>query len=493
MKILLVNPPAQNKVIEHPDDKGDEFLESDDFGDFPPLGLLYVLSYLEKNTTGHEFHFLDCVGERITHDALRIRVEELQPDVVGVTSFTISLVDVCMVARMVKEVNPNAHLCLGGHHPIAYPFEAAQLPEFDTVVVGEGEIAFTDLVKALDEDSDYTNILGVYTTESIERFRSNPQKDKRFLARVTVPVAYVEDIDTLPPPNREYIRHIKYSNILGVTSDLATILSSRGCPYLCTFCDVPYKRYRPRNDDLVLDEVQQCLDMGYKEVRFYDDLFNINHEKVMNFCEAIERRNMNFIWDFRGRVNGITYESLERARKNGLRMISFGVETGTDKGLQSLKKGTNTKKIKDAFKWCRELDIITVADFIIGMPFEKTPADVRENINFLMALDPDYAQVSILTLYPNTAMFDDAVAKGLADEQKWRDWVMDPKPGFMVDHWEEFMSLPELLDQQKKAYKRFYFRPKYILRSIMKTRSAYEFWAKAKGALTLLETNRRKA
>lgn len=493
MKILLLNPPAQNKVVEHPDDKGDEFLESDDFGDFPPLGLLYVLSYLEQNTNGHYFKFIDCIGERITHDALRSHIEDYQPDIVGITSFTISLVDVCIVADTVKQVKAEAHVCMGGHHPIAFPFEAAQLPNFDSIIVGEGEIAFTQLVNAIESGNDFTEIQGVYTSKSIDRFRTAPQKDKRFLARITVPVAYVEDIDSLPPPNREYIKHIKYNNILGVTSDLATVLSSRGCPYLCTFCDVPYKRYRPRDNDLVLNEVQKCLDLGYKEIRFYDDLFNINHDKVMSFCEAIEKRDMKFVWDFRGRVNGVTYESLKRARKNGLRMISFGVETGTDEGLKILKKGTNTKKIRDAFEWCRKLGIITVADYIIGMPFEKNTSDIRQNINFLLGLDPDYAQVSILTLYPNTQMFDDGVAKGLVDEQRWRNWVLDPKPNFVVDHWTEFMNLPDLLSEQKKAYRRFYFRPKYILRSIWATRSLYEFWAKARGAMTLLETNRRKA
>ncbi|MBI5162485.1 MAG: cobalamin B12-binding domain-containing protein [Magnetospirillum sp.] len=493
MQILILNPPAQYTVVEHPDEHGEEFLEADSFGEFPPLGALYVMTYAQAHTTGHSFHFIDCVAEGVGHDTLAARVAAIRPDVVGITSFTIGLVDVVKAARTVRAIVPDVHLCLGGHHPIAFPFEAAELPEFDSIVVGEGEVAFTDLLKALEKGEDFTGILGVYTKESIGRWRGQGFADKRFLNRVTVPPAYVEDVDSLPIVDRRPIRHVRYRNILGVTDDLATILSSRGCPYRCTFCDVPYKSYRPRDPDKVLDEVEACQALGYKEFRFYDDLFNINEAKVMAFCDAIERRGLKFVWDFRGRVNGVTYDSLVRAKTCGLRMISFGVETGSDLGLRELKKGTTVTKVADAFRWCRELGIVTVADFIIGLPFEKTVADVKRNLSFLVGLDPDYAQISILTLYPNTELYDQGVAKGLVDAEAWRRWVLDPKPGFKVDHWEEHLDLATLVKLQKGAYRSFYFRPRYILRSLMQTGSLYELAAKAKGALTLLNLNKRCA
>jgi len=493
MKILIINPPAENTVSENPNEDGEEFLEGDDFGDFPPLGALYVLSHCEKHTEGHEFFFLDCVGERISHKNLSNFITDISPDIVGITSFTISLIDICKAAETIRGIVPNAHICLGGHHPIAYPHEAAKLPQFDSIVVGEGEIAFTELVKAIANGENFTHITGVYTDESIEIFKDKPHRDKRFLARVSVPSAYVEEIDSIPFPNRKYIRHIKYQNVLGVTADLATILSSRGCPYQCTFCDVPIKSYRQRSEDAVLDEVEECMGMGYSEFRFYDDLFNINEQKIIDFCDAIERRGLNFIWDFRGRVNAVTFESLRRAKAVGLRMIAFGVETGSDEGLKGLKKGTTTTKVANAFKWCRELSILTVADYMIGLPTEKTRNDVVDNIKFLINLDPDYGQISILTLYPNTAIYDQAVAKGLAKKDRWQKWSMDPKPGFVVDHWEEHLPHSEIVKLQKWGYQKFYFRPKYIWRSLLKTNSIYELTAKANGAMKLIGTNRRAA
>ncbi len=491
MRILIINPPSWNTVIEHPDESGEEFLEADDFGEFPPLGALYVLTYLEEHTEGHELFFKDCVAERIRYPALLEYLKLVKPDVVGITSFTVSLVDVCMTAKMVREVNPDAHICLGGHHPIAYPREAAELTEFDSIVVGEGEQVFTELVNCLAEGVDFSHIRGLYTAESIKPHLENPIQDKRFLARVSVPAAYIEDIDALPLVDRKWIRQYRYRNILGVTDNLATILSSRGCPYRCTFCDVPIKSYRQRSAKLVVDEIEHCLDMGYTEFRFYDDLFNVNERKVLELVEELERRNLKITWDFRGRVNGCTYESLRRAKETGLRMIAFGVETGTDEGLKILRKGTNTAKIRQAFEWCRKLGIITVADYIIGHPFERSVEDVRKSVDFLIELGPDYAQISILTLYPNTEIYDQAVQQGVTKPGRWQEFAVNPTMNFVVDHWTEHLTLNELVAQQKEAYRRFYFRPHYIMRSVVKTRSVYEFWSKVQGAWKLARANIR--
>ncbi|MBF0623342.1 MAG: radical SAM protein [Magnetococcales bacterium] len=485
MNILILNPPAEHTVIEYPNAEGEEYLESDDFGAFPPLGALYVLSHLEAHTRGHRLFFKDCVGERIRHADLPALIRDIQPDVVGITSFTISLIDVIKAARTVREIVPTAHICMGGHHPIAFPYEAAQLPEFDSIVVGEGEVAFTALVEALEQGNDITRITGVYTRESMAAWREANYRDQRFLGSVTVPPAYVDDLDALPFPNREYIRHIDYHSILGVSHRLATIISTRGCPYRCTFCDVPYKRYRRRSAASVADEVARCLAMGYREIHFYDDLFNVSPRKVVEFCDEVERRGLRFPWSFRGRTNTVTRESLERAKRAGCRLISFGVETGNDAGLEDLQKGTNIAQVEQVFRWCRELGILRVADFMIGLPTEKTEADIERNLEFALKIDPDYCQVAVLNLYPNTPLYDRAVEQGLVDPRRWKEWVLDPKPGFTVDHWEEFIPAARQMEIQRRSYRRFYFRPGYIVRSIFNIRSFYEFKIKVQGVLKL--------
>lgn len=489
MRILLLNPPSKytaREYVDPADPSKRNGLEVEDFGLFPPLGLLYILASLKRKLPEHEAVFLDCIASGVGHKDMAARIGEIRPDVVGITSFTTALFDVCLSARTVRMVCPQAHLCLGGHHPMAFPFEAAELPEFDSIIVGEGEIAFPALVQCLAANEDFTGIQGVYTRESIRRFRDVPVYDSRFLGCLTVPPAYVDDLDTLPPPDRSIISHIPYRSIVGASSRLATMISSRGCPYSCTYCDVPYKRYRQRSINSVADEVGTCLDLGYDEVHFYDDLFNIDPSRVIDFCDEIMRRGYRFTWDFRGRVNSATFESLTRARGAGCRMISFGVETGTDEGLKLLKKNTSTEQLRQVFRWCRSLGILTIADFMIGFPFEKSADDVRRNVDFLMELDPDYAQFSILSLYPHTELFAEAGRRGLIHPDRWGAFARDPTPDFHIDHWEEFLPVSRLLELQRESYRRFYLRPRYIWRSLIATGSLHEFRSKAQGALKLL-------
>jgi len=487
MKVLLINPPGENIVPQYPNEEGEAgMVEANGNGYFPPLGLLYVATHLEKNTLNHEIRVEDCVAGNISHVQLEKIIDEFQPDIVGVTSFTISMVDACLVARAARKILPKVHICLGGHHPIAFPREAAKIPDFDSIVVGEGEECFTELVNCLEQGNTYTHILGVYTRESMKEWEHKKLgKDKRFLNIVTVPPAYVDDLSTIPIPNRRFIAGLRYGSILGISSNLMTIITSRGCPYLCTFCDVPYKKYRERSAKDVVDEIEECMSLGYDEFHFYDDLFNITRKKVIAFCDEIERRNLKVTWDFRGRVNQCDKETLARAKKAGCRMISFGVETGSNEGLKILKKSTNIEQIERTFRWCRELGIITVADYIIGFSFEKTKQDVKRSVIWCINLDPDYAQFSILQLLPNTPIFDEGLDKGLANLDKWLEFAQNPKPGFAIDHWTEHLTLPQLRKLQTWAYRRFYFRPKYIMRSLRQTSTAYQFKTKFRGMWTV--------
>jgi radical SAM superfamily enzyme YgiQ (UPF0313 family) len=489
MRILLLNPPAEYTSREYvdpanPSDHG--LLETEDFGLFPPLGLLYIYAALRKTTPEHELFFLDCIAEKVTHGELAQRVADIRPDLAGITSFTVSLYDVCLAARTLRAQFPGVHLCLGGHHPLAFPFEAAELPEFDSIIVGEGEEAFPALAAALAEGADFTGIRGVYTAASIRRFQGEPLSDDRFLTRQLPPPAYIEDLDALAPPDRSVISHLNYRSIVGASNRLATMISSRGCPCSCTFCDVPYKKYRQRSIAAIADEVGSCLAMGYEEIHFYDDLFNITPERVIAFCEEVLRRGYRFTWDFRGRVNTVTYDSLVKAKAAGCRMISFGVETGSDEGLRLLKKNCTVAQVRQSFQWCRALGILTIADFMIGLPFEKSAADVRRNIDFMVEIDPDYAQVSILSLFPHTELFSDAARQGLIRPERWEEFARKPRPDFHQDYWLEHLGMEELIRLQKESYRRFYLRPRYIWRNVLATSSWAECKQKISGVMKLL-------
>lgn len=484
MRILFLNPPDEFTLTESPNEDGEGYLESDEFGYFPPLGILYVMSYLKKHSPHHELMFHDCIAEKIKHSQIEELIRTTNPDVVGITSFTIALVDILKLAETIKRVKPDCHITLGGHHPIAFPVQSTQLDFFDSVVVGEGEQAFTELIKRLETKSDFTDIAGVYTRDSIQKWVGKDYKDKRFLTHINVPAAYIDELDILPYPLRNELKG-NYNSIVGSTKRMATILSTRGCPYLCTFCDVPYKKYRTRSIPCVVDEIEECLKQGYEEFHFYDDLFNITPGKVIDFCNEVEKRGLKFHWDFRGRVNSVSEESIIRAKRAGCRQISFGVETGTNEGLKYLKKGTTVEKFKEVFGLCEKHGIRTIADYIIGFPFERTRADVMKNIDFLCELNPDFAQIAVLMVLPNTPLYFEAIEKGLIKKNEWEEFCLKPTVDFKISHWEEHLTLQELTELQAYAYHRFYFRFSYILKQIKNLDSWYDFSTKAKGAMKL--------
>ena len=265
------------------------------------------------------------------------------------------------------------------------------------------------------------------------------------------------------------------------------MIISRECPYKCTFCDVPYKRYRETAIEKVMDEIEDCLALGYEEFHFYDDLFNMTSEKVIVFCEALKKRKLNIVWGFRGRVNDVDYESLKIAKETGCRMISFGVETGTDEGLRVLRKGIRVEQIKKVYNWCRELGIKTMANFMIGLPHEKTEQDVLDNIKFLISLNSDYALINIMNLYPHTQVYNEAVKKGLIKNGEWEEFCLNPSSSFKVSHWTEFLSEKQLVKLHRQSYRMFYvYRPKYIFKSVINTRSIHEFKSKTDGFKKLI-------
>jgi radical SAM superfamily enzyme YgiQ (UPF0313 family) len=254
---------------------------------------------------------------------------------------------------------------------------------------------------------------------------------------------------------------------------------------------VPIKTHRRRDPKLVVDEMETCVAQGYEEIHFYDDLFNITPRRVIDICDEIDKRGLKIVWDYRGRVNGINEESIKRFKKAGGRLISFGIETSTQEGLQMMRKGTKVKQNIDALKLCKKYGIITLADFIIGLPHERSYDDVLKSIKILTHdYRPDYAQFSILSLYPNTEVYDQAVAKGLIKDGKWNEWAKDPlNAKLKVEHWHEFVPFDQLMELQKKAYRIFYLRPTSIWNMIKRLRSFDEFKIKAKAALDILGIN----
>lgn len=468
MRVMLIMPPAENTV---------KFLRGwqlspSDYGVFPPLGLLYIATVLKKSLPEAEIKIVDCPSEKINYSRLEMIIKSFSPEVVGITSFTFCLLDIMKTAKIVKAINSSTHICLGGPHVINFPSQTMAYPDVDSIILGEGEYVFLELIKSLMAGSSPVDVPGLY-------FKNNPQA-------VQFAKSFVEDLDQLPILDISFIKKEIYKSTVGKYENIMTLLTSRGCPYQCTFCDTPIKKFRGRSIDNILEEITLRLEQGFEEIFFYDDTFNITPERAIALSERILKDNIKLAWSFRGRINSCTYEMLRIAKRSGCQRIHFGIETGTDYGLEELKKGITVEQIRNVFSWCRKLNIRTIADFIIGLPFERTKEDVLKNIERLISFSPDYAQFNVLQPVPGSEIYQQGLRQGVINPEAWEEFVRSPYQGFEPPLWEAYFNRDELTKLFHLAYRKFYVRSSCIARNILSVTTYAELRRMISGGLKIL-------
>jgi len=297
---------------------------------------------------------------------------------------------------------------------------------------------------------------------------------------------YESDLDSLPPPARHLVDSSAYFYVLGTRATFTTVMSSRGCPYRCTFCSTPRGGFRARSVSNVVDEMKRCMAAGAEEIHFVDDTFNLESARLAELSREIVRRGLRTRWSFRGRADGVSREALELAARAGCIRFHLGVETGTDEGLKALRKGVTVAEVEEAVRLARRAGIVTAAYFIIGCPHEKSRADVERTLDFAVRLDPDFALFNILAVYPGTELFTRAVEKGVLAPDLWSSFARHPGSDFVLPFWVEHLSHRELDSLLKLAYRRFYLRPALVWRNLRSLGSLNELVRKAQAALSIL-------
>jgi len=445
MKVLLINP-AHVHALES--EAGD--LPEDGTGAHPPLGLLYLQAAVE--TSGdHRVDVIDANLERSLDRCLRARYAERPPQLVGITALTPNLVGVVRTVEVVKDVLPDAAVVIGGPHTDIFPRETAALEGVDFVLAGEAEPTLPRLVAALDAGTVDGRIPGLFAADG----SADGLTDER---------PCLLDLDGTPPPDRTRIPVSAYRGLVGGTEVFSTLVTSRGCPYRCTFCSTPRERYRQRSTGAILDEMEQCASLGVKHVYFLDDNFPVKGHRLHDLCDGIAARPHLPAWSCRTAAAGLTVDNLAAMKRAGCQRIQIGVETHTDEGLKVMGKATTVAEIRETFAAARRAGVETMAYFMLGLPHERSAEDVRAMVRFARELSPTYAMFNVLTLYPGTALFHDAVERGLADPGVWRRFALDPDPSFMPPIWDEFFDRGQLADLLDEAYRSFYWRPSVVLR-----------------------------
>jgi len=473
MKVLLINPPRENELVGN-----NPALIDDARGYNPPLGLLYLAGYLEEYSS-HRVEVIDSQAEELSYPELKERILAARPDLVGLTAMTFTLLDVLETARMVKEACPGVPVVVGGAHAFLYPAETVNLPNCDYVVSGEGEESFAILVNSLEEGTPLDKVPGLTYIDDNE-IRTNP-----------IP-PLCGDLDSLPFPARRLSPYWKYSSVMAKRQPITTMFTSRGCPFRCSFCDRPHlgKQFRYRSANNVVDEIEECVKIGINEFLVYDDTFTVNRERALAVCDEIIKRKLDIGWDIRARVDCVDEELLRRLKAANCERIHYGVEAGTEKILKVLNKGITLDQVKETVALTKKIGIETLAYFMIGSPTE-TREDIMRTIDFALKLKPDFVHITILCPFPATEIYSQGLRDGIFTRDHWREFAKNPTPEFQPPYWNENFSDRELQELLIFAYKKFYTRPAYIIKKMLRVRSLHEFKRKAKAGMKVFGMKKR--
>lgn len=300
-------------------------------GTIPPLGMMYLASHLEKE--GIDVEILDTQFKEF--DDYKIIEQEIarrKPDVVGIQALTFSLPDALTLAKITKTIDPTIKVVFGGRHVNIYPQETINFEEVDALVLGEGELIFPKLIKH------------EFNHEKLKDIKGLVLKEKNKITTTGQP-ELVEDLDTLFFPARHLTGYKRYGDLLSKKKAYTTMISSRGCPHNCSFCD-NHQKFRKRTANNVLDEMEECINHGIEEIMIYDSTFTADKKRVLDICQGIKERKLDFIWSTPTRVDCVTEELVKAMKEAGCERLQYGIEAGTQKVLNNLRKGTNLEQIK---------------------------------------------------------------------------------------------------------------------------------------------------
>jgi radical SAM superfamily enzyme YgiQ (UPF0313 family) len=471
MNVLLINPPRENEIIGN-----NPVIIEKERGFNPPLGLLSLAAYLEKYSQ-HNVSVIDAQVDKIRYDDLSARISAAKPDVIGLTTMTLTLIDVIKTIVIAKKTTPHVKIVLGGPHVHLFPNETIKLPHVDYLVLGEGEKTFKDLLDYIDDALQLRKIPGLVLEDD----------GKIINTGIRPPI---NNLDELPFPARHLVPYKKYNSLLTKGKVVTTIFTSRGCPFKCSFCDRPHlgKAFRARSAENVVDELEECTRMGIHEFLFYDDTFTVNKKRVIDICDEIIKRKLDIGWDIRTRVDTIDEAIIKHLKKAGCQGIHYGIEAGTTKVLKILNKGITIDQAKRVFNLTRKYSIPILAYFMIGNPTE-TINDIYETFEVMKELDPDYVHLTILTPFPGTKLYVDGLESGVIKKDYWREFAENPTADFQAPHWDELLSRKELNRLLIQGYRNFYLRPSYVFKRLTKVRSIIELKKKAVAGLKVWRMN----
>lgn len=437
-----------------------------------PMGLLYISSYLKSKKV--EVLFLDAIagdldrvekrgkGKRYGMSDKNIAkvIRKFKPDIVGIGNmFTAYFDDVVETAKLVKSIDKNILVVVGGSHVSVDPIEVIKNKSIDVAVYGEGEETMWEIVK----NKKFNQIKGIVY-----------QVGKKIIKNI--PRDLIKDLDTLPYPDWETLDYKKYvmGGPFNMRKPVFPLISSRGCPGHCLYCSVNavwQHRWRGRSAVNVVNEMEYLMkNFGAKEFAFQDDSVSVDKKRLEEICDEIIKRKLNIRWTT---PNGIAHWTLtkpllKKMKEAGCYRITFGIESGDQEMRRWVGKPYSLEQARDLTRYANSIGYWTLATNIIGFPYE-TKENINNTFNFALKSDVDLAFFFRLGLRPGTQIFE------IFKKEGWL--IKDRHVMFSEDatFQTKYFSGEEVIDMQKKLYRNFLIRrwlnPMSIFRVLNKIRS----------------------
>ncbi len=445
MKILLITPISHTHYV------------------VPPIGLGYLASSLRKNGFS-DVSILDCIKEDMNLDEFREYVEENMPHIAGFQIFSCDFANTLKQIKVVKEVNPSAVIVIGGAHVSTTRERVLRdAPDADFGFWGEAETTFPKLVKKLsgDDSIGFEDIEGL-----IRRENGNTVVNERI---------FIEKLDELEFPAWDLIDPRTYpENPQGAFFEkfpIAPISTSRGCPYLCTFCASHTnmgRAVRLRSIENVIKEMELLYNkFSVREFHIIDDVFNLYRERVIEFCNALKEKKWDISYTFPNgiRLNTLNMEVLKAMKETGAYSFTVGIESGSQRILDSMKKSLSLKEIEEKVNLINEAGLSPSGFFIVGYP-EETEEDILETIRFAKKLKIKRAHFSNFLPLPGTEATDMLVKNNEIGEIDWSQLFYSKVP-----YSPPGMSKEKLKAFQRKAFISFHLRPSIIVQLLSEIKS----------------------
>jgi radical SAM superfamily enzyme YgiQ (UPF0313 family) len=420
----------------------------------PAFALVCLAAIAEQEET--KVHIIDAAAEGLTVEAVFQEVLEIRPDIVGISSTTAGIVSSGKLAIMIKNAMPGTITVIGGCHVTAIPVDTlSEFPGFDVAVIGEGEETFKELIRSV---KTKRNVPADLTGTAVRLHGSIHVHHRR---------PFIQDMDALPLPAWHLLRG--FPNAFHPTPTrirrfpCASIVLTRGCPNQCLFCDrsVFGNKIRSCSVEQAIKIVKDLrYNFGVKEILIEDDTFIISRKRIEEFCMMMIAEKIDVSWSCLGRADRVNPDILNLMKKAGCWHISFGIESGDQRLLDSMRKNEQLSDIENAICWCHKIGLKTAGFFILGFPGE-TKESLSLTRNLALKLPLDDISVMRLTPFPGTAVYNNASQYGTFD----RDWEkMNVLNAVFVPHG---LLQSELDDAGDRMLKAFYLRPRIAFQKII--------------------------